>query len=356
MRWTDLRTGYRCNQQCRFCDQGDAAARLGDAAHEAVVAAMVAIPHREAIILAGGEVTLRPDLPKLVAAARSLGFKRVAVQTNGQVLASSAAAASLRAAGLTDVVVAIHASDADTHDWLTGLPGSFRRGVTAARRAHAAGLMVYLSTVLTRTTTPMAARMVLLARSVGATSIRFTPCREAGAAVSEVGMLAPRLSLVAEVLAAAAEVGRESGVALEVVGVPLCLGPDLRTLAADRLDVPGVDRRSALATPEDREDRAYGAACAACSLRGVCPGVEAAYARRWGFDELAPVGAPAPAVPDCVDVHVGETDPARTLKQRLVKAQSTGTAAVRFVGPASTTHPDLAGLRKECERLGLVTR
>lgn len=356
MRWTDLRTGYRCNQQCRFCDQGDAAARLGDASYDAVLAAMSAVPHREALILAGGEVTLRADLLKLVGAARSLGFKRVAVQTNGQVLASPAAAASLRGAGLTDVVVAIHASEADTHDWLTGLPGSFRRAVAGARRAQAAGLTVYLSTVLTRTTTPMAPRLVLLARSIGATAIRFTPCREAGAALAEVSMLAPRLSVVAESLAAAADVGRESGVAVEVVGVPFCLSPELLILAADRRDAPAVDRRSAMAAGEVPVERVYGPECDRCTLVKVCPGVEAAYARRWGFEELVPIGAPPASVPKWVDVHVGEGDPPRTLKQRLVKAQATGTAGIRFVGPASATHPDLAILRKECDRLGLITR
>ncbi len=356
MRWTDLRVGYGCNQRCRFCDQGDARDRLGDARADEVKAALAAIPHREGVILAGGEVTLRPDLPALVQAARALGFKRVALQTNGHILASKGAAAGLRSLGLTDVAVAIHAPDADTHDWVTATPGSFRRAVAASRAAHASGLTLYVSTVLTRTTTPLAARMVLLARSLGAGTIRFTPCREEGAAIAEARMLAPRLSLVAEALVAAAEVGREAGVAVEVVGMPLCLATELRALAADRLDGRGPDRVSAFGVGEAREARGYGDDCARCTLRTVCPGVEAAYLRRWGAEELVAVGVGTRAAPEIVEVEIEPGATGRALKQRLVKAQATGAAGVRFVGAAAATHPELAALRKECERLGLGIR
>lgn len=349
--------GYGCNQRCRFCDQGDAREVLGDAPTEAVKAALTAIPHREGVILAGGELTLRPDLPALVQAARALGFKRVALQTNGHILASKGAASGLRSLGLTDVAVAIHAPDADTHDWLTGVEGSFRRAVAAARQVHASGLTLYLSVVLTRTTTPLASRMVLLARSLGAGTIRFTPCREEGAAIAEVRMLAPRLSIVAEALVAAAEVGRDAGVSVEIVGVPLCLAPELRALAADRLDGKQPERVSALgAGAEAKERRSYARDCAPCTLRSVCPGVEAAYLRRWGGDELVAVGVFARAAPEIVEIGVQVADTGRTLKQRLVKAQATGAAGVRFVGEAATTHPELASLRKECDRLGLGVR
>ena len=329
---------------------------LGDANTEAVKAALAAIPHREGVILAGGEVTLRPDLPALVQAARALGFKRVALQTNGHILASKGAASGLRSLGLTDVAVAIHAPDAETHDWLTGVEGSFRRAAAAARQAHASGLTLYLSVVLTRTTTQLAARMVLLARSLGAGTIRFTPCREEGAAIAEARMLAPRLSLVAEALVAAAEVGRDAGVVVEVVGVPLCLAPELRALAADRLDGRSPDRVSAIGEGEQREARAYGDDCVRCTLRSVCPGVEAAYLRRWGGDELAAVGVSARVTPEIVEVVVEPGETGRALKQRLVKAQATGAAGVRFVGGAASTHPELGALRQECERLGLGLR
>ncbi len=86
LRWTDLRLGTACNLACRFCDQ---AGLRGEADTAAALAALAALPHREGVVLAGGELTTRPDLLELVRGARALGFQRVALQTNGQVLAAA---------------------------------------------------------------------------------------------------------------------------------------------------------------------------------------------------------------------------------------------------------------------------
>ncbi len=76
LRWTDLRLGTACNLACRFCDQ---AGLRGEADTAAALAALAALPHREGVVLAGGELTTRPDLLELVRGARALGFQRVAL-------------------------------------------------------------------------------------------------------------------------------------------------------------------------------------------------------------------------------------------------------------------------------------
>jgi len=353
MRWTDLRVGYRCNQACRFCDLAPlvASANTGKADPDAsaVSAALAAIPHREGLILAGGEVTLRPDLPALVEAAKGAGFRRIALQTNGSVLAAAGAAPHLRKLGLTDLAVALHSPEAAVHDWLTSTPGAFRRATTAVRQARASGLTVRIHAVVTRTTTPQAAALVELAARLGATAIRFVMCREEGAAKPEARMLAPRLSLAAEAVTTALERARLLGIELETVGLPLCMNAELRPVAADRLDAPSPERAFAGAEEAPHSHR-HTDTCVSCPLRSACRGVESAYLERWGDDELAPPSGRPPLV-GLLRLELGVGFSSRTLRQRLVQGQARGVTRVVLDGPGD--HPDRGALVRECERLGL---
>jgi MoaA/NifB/PqqE/SkfB family radical SAM enzyme len=349
MRWTDLRTGFACNHACRFCDQADLRAAGGEADTTTLKATIDRLPHREALLLAGGEVTLRNDVLEIVAHARRAGFQRVALQSNGSVLASAGAAPALRAAGLTDVALALHGPTPAVHDWLTGVPGSFKRVVAAARRCVAAGLGLRVNTVVTRTGAPVLAETIGLAAALGARSIRVHVGREEGAAANDARMLLPRWELVAEAVRAAAERARVGGVELEVLGLPPCVAPDLLALLGDRRDSVAPDRAAALAAPPPSA-RIWPAPCASCTLHAICPGVDAAYVRRWGTEELRPQG-PQPPAPEEALLVVGAGDNSRTLRQRLVKLHGAGARSVRFVG--RPIDEELPGLLRECERLGL---
>lgn len=353
MRWTDLRTGYACNQHCRFCDQGDARTQIAEAGHDDVAAALSRIPHRDGVVLAGGEVTLRPDLPKLISAAKTLGFRRIGVQTNGRVLAAKGAASQLKALGLSDVVLALHAPQGALHDWLVETPGSFRLAVAAARASVAATLRLRLTTVVVRSNVPLLAAMPQLAGELGASSLRFTLCREQGAAAPNARMLVPRWELAGPALEAALDAARLAGVDAEIVGLPSCILTEHRVAVADRLDVPQPDRAYVVHAEQPRGDNVYGPDCAACQLRSICPGVNAAYALRYGYDELRPVGVPPALVPSVVTLELcDENGPrsTRILRQALVKLRAGGVAKLELVGE----HAERNLVLKEAERLGFL--
>lgn len=309
---------------------------------------MAAVPHRGGIVLAGGEVTLRTDLPALVAAARDLGFRRVAIQTNGRVLAARGAAAHLASRGLTDAVVAVHAPSAPIHDWLTREQGSFRQAVAGVRAAAAAGVGVRLATVLVRSNVPLLPELPALAASLGASGVRFLVAREEGEASLEARALVPRLSMVAEAAATALDRAVSLRLDAEVVGIPLCLLPRHRAFAADRAREP--TRAFAAGDAPDR-DMVFPPACDGCPLRGPCPGVPAAYARRHGDAELG-LGPPPPL--RSVTLHLSPGADGRSLKQALVRARARGATHVVFTGQEHTSHAEYAALLREMSRLGMA--
>ena len=101
------------------------------------------------IRLTGGEPLLRPDLVHIVTqlqALRPLGLQRIALTSNGALLARQAAA--LKAAGLDDLNISLDVRTPDRFRALTG--GEVQPVLEGIAAAHAAGLSVKLNSVVIR--------------------------------------------------------------------------------------------------------------------------------------------------------------------------------------------------------------
>ena len=81
----------------------------------------------QGLILTGSEITLRRDLPELAQRARGAGFRHVRIQTHGMHLDREDFTRGLVAAGVDEYFVSVAGSDAETHDSITTIPGSFKR-------------------------------------------------------------------------------------------------------------------------------------------------------------------------------------------------------------------------------------
>jgi radical SAM protein with 4Fe4S-binding SPASM domain len=77
------------------------------------------------VVLTGGDPMWRPDLPEIVAYARSLGLV-VALTPSGTAAVTRAKLAELKDAGIARLAVSLDAADAAGHDAFRGVAGSFR--------------------------------------------------------------------------------------------------------------------------------------------------------------------------------------------------------------------------------------
>ncbi len=150
----EINLGYACNAKCPFCyyyesvvtKSNEHTLTTEDAKNQLVQAKMLGI---EEIEFTGGEVTLRKDLPELIAyAKKKLGFSIVCLITNGIRLSKREYMASLVNAGVDDILFSVHGHDAHTHDYLTKVPRSFHHIMDAIDHAHACGLRVRTNTVV----------------------------------------------------------------------------------------------------------------------------------------------------------------------------------------------------------------
>ncbi len=160
---------YRCNLSCRFCYAGS---KWGNSTSEMKtdeVIGILGMIRRQAevpsVSFTGGEPTLRDDLPRLISEAASLGL-RVNLITNGT-LVTTAMAEEFRKAGLASAQVSLEGPDAETHESLTGTPGSFDSTLAGIDSIRRAGISVHCNSTINGANVGRMTAMPALARKLG---------------------------------------------------------------------------------------------------------------------------------------------------------------------------------------------
>lgn len=203
---SEIALTYRCNLRCRFCYAGcncrgpdvldfrghdpdfPNSRKSGHVPAEmptAEVVRVLEIIRREAqvpsVSFTGGEPALREDLEELVRRAVETGL-RVNLITNGVRLAEDGLAGRLKAAGLASAQVSLEGPDAEVHDRLTGVRGSFERTVAGLAALRAAGVHVHTNTTINALNAPHLAALVRLAAGLGMKRISMNLIIPAGTA------------------------------------------------------------------------------------------------------------------------------------------------------------------------------
>jgi pyruvate-formate lyase-activating enzyme len=259
-----------CNQACSFCAvrAPDASPMMERARRAAAAVAEAVRAGARGVVFSGGEPTLEPYLPRLLAGARKSGLGQVWLETNGTTLADPQLRAALVEAGLTRAVVAWNAPDPERADAVSGDPGGSERTRLAVRGLLAAGVPVELVVVLTAANRGALADFVreigqwpVDGRAAVVEVLRYRVLPEARSGL-------PLAAAVEEVVAAL-ELPLPAHLRLEPVadgGVPACVWPDPRRHGRHLGLDPARAKREAA-----RHQRLP--ACATCALSEACPGV-----------------------------------------------------------------------------------
>lgn len=298
----ELLIGEPCNARCLFCCAGAAGAKGGWRPFAELEAELARARRRGAwlVTLSGGEATLSPDLFRLAARARELGFKSVQVLTNGLKFASPAFARRAAAAGIDEVKVSLHGVDAATHDRLTGVPGSFAKAMLAFGNLNAAGIKASANFAVTRLNyrqMPLYARLV--GGRLGLTGLCFMFSFYEGDMLPNSSRLSVRYGEVLPYLRLALEYIRRAGIKIEsrmISNFTPCLAPEYENIMIDwgargaarsgHVFKDGQRRRAAeFYAPR----KAQLPACAGCAYADSCYGVDRSYVSAFGAGEFAAV-------------------------------------------------------------------
>ena len=147
----DLALTYRCNNDCSHCYNGRPRdfPELETSHWKRVLDRLwqLGVPH---IVFTGGEPTLRPDLPELIAHAESLGHI-TGLNTNARRLADGGYVRQLVDAGLDHVQITVESSSEGVHNEMVRSTGAFKQTISGLQNALASSLYVMTNTTMLRT-------------------------------------------------------------------------------------------------------------------------------------------------------------------------------------------------------------
>tara|TARA_R110002096_G_scaffold26518_10_gene81793 strand:- start:16523 stop:17443 length:921 start_codon:yes stop_codon:yes gene_type:complete len=103
------------------------------------------------VIFTGAEVTLCKDLTQWARQAHQNGFENVRIQTHGMKLADPDYCESLVDAGINEYFISVTAADGETHDEITGVPGSWEKTMAGMENLNRfSDIVMHTNTVITQ--------------------------------------------------------------------------------------------------------------------------------------------------------------------------------------------------------------
>jgi MoaA/NifB/PqqE/SkfB family radical SAM enzyme len=299
---TAIIMGYECNNNCRFCYDGGYKRTLPPMSTQQVKRELRDARKRGStfVDLLGGEPTIRKDIIPLVMYAKSLGFGRISLTTNGKMFYYREFAKRMIDAGLNSAVFSIHGHTPELHDYLTRSKNSYMYATQGLRNLKELSHDFYIctNTVIVKGNYRFLPLIADNNARLGADGMEFMFIHPRGNALKHFDEVVPTLTEIMDYLKPTIQAGLRHGIKHTVIRyVPMCymlfdlkhlsefearsrlrehhLGPEFRDL--------DVERNRA------RHGRVKGPQCRACKYFNICEGIFKEYADRRGFEELVPV-------------------------------------------------------------------
>jgi len=267
---------YACNNRCTFCAVGTRTQLHGHTESQHEHLREYRARGVTMVDFDGGEPTLHPDLIETVRFARSIGYERINVTTNGRMAFYEGYARKLVRSGLTTLLFSVHGPDAQSHAQQVGVAEAFEQTTGGIRHCvkHAPrGVELGMNVTLTKSNTAKLEQLTQLAWDLGLRWINIQFLTPFGRATR---MIAPDTQHAADVTMGV--IDRWKGkMKVQVINLPFCFMPgyedhlegDLLKLARHMIFVNNEDVNLAEYLAERRVRKPV---CESCTRAVFCGG------------------------------------------------------------------------------------
>jgi SynChlorMet cassette radical SAM/SPASM protein ScmF len=165
-----------CNLACRHCwiapkfDESGVMPSIPADLFQKVIDEALPLGLKD-VKLTGGEPLMHPGFKELLEIARQNNLG-VTIETNG-LLCTREVAAEITRSPNRFVSVSIDGSDAATHEWMRGVPGSFEKAKNGINNLVEAGVRPQIITTLIRRNAGQIEEIIRMAENLGASSVKF---------------------------------------------------------------------------------------------------------------------------------------------------------------------------------------
>ena len=298
----DLKVGFRCNNYCQFCVQGDKRERLPVKPEAELIKSLEEGRAGGAIgvVITGGEPTLHEGIVKIARAARDLGYTLIQVQSNGRTFCYEDFCKRLIDAGVNEFGPSLHGSTAKIHDYLTGSPWAFMQVVSGIRNLKRLKQRVITNSVITKVNYRDLPSLATLLVALDVEQFQFAFMHMSGRAGENKEWLTARKSLIEPYVKKALDVGIRAGKIVMTEAIPYCLMNGYEAYVAEQI-IPRTRIYDADCVIADYtrtridEGKSRGPRCVECDWHFKCEGPWREYPELFGWDEFVPVKKAAPA-------------------------------------------------------------
>lgn len=290
----DIKTGFLCNNNCRFCVQAHKKKfgnRTTEEIREDLEKARKNCPE---VVFTGGEVTIRKDIIDLVKYAKKLGFKRIQLQTNARMLSYKDLCVKLIKAGANEFSPAIHGHIPQLHDYLTTVKGSFNQTVQGIKNLKELDQYIITNTVVTKPNYRYLPELAKLLVSLEVDQYQFAFPHAVGNALKNFDQIMPWISLAAPYIHKGLQVGIDAGIKVMAEAMPFCVMRGYEKYCSEFYIPEGEIRDVDMFTPDwgkvrKEQGKVKFSQCKECKYDKVCEGPWKEYPERRGSEEFQPI-------------------------------------------------------------------
>lgn len=291
MKKADIKIGYLCNNNCRFCVQGDEKKRLGNKSTAEIKRSLKdASLDSQIVVLTGGEATTREDILSLVKYAHTFSFRTIQLQSNGRMFAYRDFCKKIIEAGANEFALALHGHIAPLHDWLTQ-DKSFHQTVAGIKNLRKLNQRVITNTVITKSNYRHLPEIAKFLISLDVEQFQFAFVHALGSAAKNFDSIVPRMTLVMPYLRKALDIGRHFHKKVMTEAIPYCLMQNYEDCISENI-MPSMKLYEFDQIIQDFKKvrlsvgKAKGSECKKCKLFRVCEGPWKEYPQHFGWKEF----------------------------------------------------------------------
>jgi MoaA/NifB/PqqE/SkfB family radical SAM enzyme len=163
--------GYSCNNNCIFCSAESYKKRDFNKSTQEVTEELANAKERgmQEVEFIGGEPTLRKDFVGLVGLAKTLGYERIILTTNGRLFSYQKFVDRVINAGLNEITFSIYGSNSRLHNSLTRTPSSFEQLIKGIKNVvkHGSRVKIAANIVIVKSNVKDLPNIVGLVKTLG---------------------------------------------------------------------------------------------------------------------------------------------------------------------------------------------
>jgi len=290
----DIKTGFVCNNNCRFCVQADNKYKGNRTTTEIKKDLEESINRCTGVVFTGGEVTIRKDIFELVSYAKQLGYKIIQIQSNCRMLSNIGFLKKLITAGANEFGPALHGPNAKVHDYLTRAPGSFDQTIKAIENLKKLKQPTLVNIVVVKQNYEYLPEIAKLLVKLGVDQFQFAFVHPVGNAFKNYVQIVPKMSLALPFIKKGLQVGIDARIRVMAEAIPYCMMQGYEEYISEKF-IPETEIKTGISFDKDfsttrqKQGKAKFQQCQNCVFNAICEGPWKEYPKKFGNKEFKPI-------------------------------------------------------------------